>query len=1068
MPSLKDNFEKLKLAIVGTKTTNIDKKLDKAIVDITNYRAKSGRNGYIDLVRSLIGKSSSGFTVDSQNSGIFGQGGSSPAAFGQAARMTRYRTYQSISVMISYCYRALDVLTENIIAPDDITKHSLDVKSKKFLEGEDEQVGSKTLSVKDTIKKLKLDNNLNMIVRNTLLFGDFFCEIADAKTALTSKAYLAEQQILNNGLKDIFEVDGRKISIDYSSFSESDLFVDEAKKKKEDNIKNLNLVFHDPNQIIKLQSELFPLCFGYLVFPKANYMPNAHMQDMGVNDICVSIIKSIEKKIPQIAEFNDKELKDIIKTMLASGVDQNKMMNIRFIPPNRMQHFMRPSTKYHPYGESIFESAQFTAKVLIALETALAVQRINRSTEKRKVSVEIGLPRDARKMIESLKEEFRKRKVSLDSFGTVDTIPSMVSTFEDIYIPTKDGKHFVDVQSFSEGNIDTRSKVDELNFLRDQVVASLGVPASFLNIEENLCLTISNTYIPLLSGEIISLEEVIRNYELEKQMWVYSYDHNIGKLVPGKITWAGKTKLQTSCIRVHLDNGESIDCTPEHPFMLRDGTYKEAQYLEENESLMPFYTKNSNSVTSGGHSYQSIYNPGLDSWQLTHRMVVESLKFVKQGDSKHVHHKDFNPRNNQPENLQGLYPYQHLRIHGTEDYKDQQNRCVTVLDKCSICESLYEKTPGINQITCSKKCRQERKRLDGIKSYKKRKKEKGNKLRPDLTCFICGQATKWINVEITDKRYEQLKSQCLSCEDPNCKSRIKAVSNLTKKGTKLYSNIEYRNCSICNNIYLYSEEKINKKNILLTNICGSMKCINTILARRAAKNKKQKASVKLTCPICGDSFEKPRWVVNSHKYKISCDKLNCKQKQYSSVRSMIESNKKVAGLNHKVIKIELLEGLYDTGDITIENYHNFAVNSGVIVHNSAKATLAEENVLFARTIIGHQKYLTHQITDLIQKVYDIIKPEEALTLTDNISISFPPPKSLQFEREARYISELANLIETLERVGIPKAYTTKKYLTHFDWEEMKNYEIDGKIEKSIGTTKDEENMGSMSGGGMSF
>ena len=111
---------------------------------------------------------------------------------------------------------------------------------------------------------------------------------------------------------------------------------------------------------------------------------------------------------------------------------------------------------------------------------------MNRSIEKRKISVEIGLPRDARKAIELLKEEFKKRKVSLDSFGTIDTIPSMITSFEDMFIPMKDGKNFVDIAPFTDAGADTRGKVDELKFLRDQCVSSLGIPASFLNIEENL------------------------------------------------------------------------------------------------------------------------------------------------------------------------------------------------------------------------------------------------------------------------------------------------------------------------------------------------------------------------------------------------------------------------------------------------------------------------------------------------------------------------------------------------------------------------------------------------------
>ena len=150
-----------------------------------------------------------------------------------------------------------------------------------------------------------------------------------------------------------------------------------------------------------------------------------------------------------------------------------------------MQHFKRPSTEFYPYGESIFEGSKYSAKVLIALETALAIQRLSRSTEKRKIAVEIGLPRDAAKMVESIKESLKKRKITLDSFETIDTIPSMIGTFEDVYIPQRDGKPFVDISSFTEGNVDVRSKVDELKYVRDTLVAGFGVPPAIIGIEEN-------------------------------------------------------------------------------------------------------------------------------------------------------------------------------------------------------------------------------------------------------------------------------------------------------------------------------------------------------------------------------------------------------------------------------------------------------------------------------------------------------------------------------------------------------------------------------------------------------
>ena len=90
--------------------------------------------------------------------------------------------------------------------------------------------------------------------------------------------------------------------------------------------------------------------------------------------------------------------------------------------------------------------------------------------------------------------------------------------------------------------------------------------------------------------------------------------------------------------------------------------------------------------------------------------------------------------------------------------------------------------------------------------------------------------------------------------------------------------------------------------------------------------------------------------------------------------------------------------------------------------------------------------------------------EDSLSTT-----SFPIPKSLQYERESRYVNELTNLIESLERIGIPKEYTKRRYLTQLDWEEIKKYEIDEKVDEALDPTKKEEGdefgMGPMGGVG---
>jgi len=57
----------------------------------------------------------------------------------------------------------------------------------------------------------------------------------------------------------------------------------------------------------------------------------------------------------------------------------------------------------------------------------------------------------------------------------------------------------------------------------------------------------------------------------------------------------------------------------------------------------------------------------------------------------------------------------------------------------------------------------------------------------------------------------------------------------------------------------------------------------------------------------------------------------------------------------------------------------------------------------------------------------------------------------------------------LERIGIPKEYSKKRYLSQIDWEEVKNYEIDSKIDKELKTKpgQEEDEAGGMGGlGGM--
>ncbi len=100
------------------------------------------------------------------------------------------------------------------------------------------------------------------------------------------------------------------------------------------------------------------------------------------------------------------------------------------------------------------------------------------------------------------------------------------------------------------------------------------------------CFT-GDTKITLADGSAKSFAELAQLPPTEV-FYVYSVDKN-GKIVIGEGRYSRITRQNAELLELTLDNGEKIRCTPDHRFMLRDGTYQEAQYLTPDDSLMPGY-----------------------------------------------------------------------------------------------------------------------------------------------------------------------------------------------------------------------------------------------------------------------------------------------------------------------------------------------------------------------------------------------------------------------------------------------------------------------------------------------
>ena len=136
------------------------------------------------------------------------------------------------------------------------------------------------------------------------------------------------------------------------------------------------------------------------------------------------------------------------------------------------------------------------------------------------------------------------------------------------------------------------------------------------------CFT-GDTKVSLLDGRELSFLELLDEYGYDGKFWVYSCTSG-GDVVPGLAHYVHKTKVSTRIAIVKLDSGEEIKCTPDHRFMLRDGSYVEAKDLNSDLLLMSLNNTNVVSVEIEDLSVD-VYDLEVDIY---HNFALSSGVFV--------------------------------------------------------------------------------------------------------------------------------------------------------------------------------------------------------------------------------------------------------------------------------------------------------------------------------------------------------------------------------------------------------------------------------------------------------
>ena len=297
---------------------------------------------------------------------------------------------------------------------------------------------------------------------------------------------------------------------DHHNFATDSVIVHNCQKDEHGNVLKISCKNDDvrkeveflllSRQMLNLNKRLWPdfkslLLYGDLFYELITNLDNPADGILKIQRLPPESMYRIETTKGKVTEFQQSkegpDYQSLVRAPVTQATDQEIQMAtaIRFATEQVVHVRINEDRKqFYPYGSSIIEPARGPAYQLRLMEDSMLTYRLARAPERRVFYIDVGqLPGfKAEAFIERMKDQFRKRKISLNrgnqgGASSIDERYQPPAVEEDFWIPTRPNSNTKIETLPGAQNL---GEIDDAIYFRLKLLTALNFPKNYLNVDD--------------------------------------------------------------------------------------------------------------------------------------------------------------------------------------------------------------------------------------------------------------------------------------------------------------------------------------------------------------------------------------------------------------------------------------------------------------------------------------------------------------------------------------------------------------------------------------------------------